>query len=227
MQITNNKNLFIITILTCLMLMPAYFSRTFAQEQKKQKIPYEVVEDPASDNSINESSAPHRTHRMALGVTIDPFPTVLSAVDRVFGLCVQPWFSVDNFKIRLDIARFRIPDDCVATRYFHRNNVNAFSLVFEYAFGANADGFLVGAGIGMWQDSVGHRYFNQSATAVRPFLLIEGGYIWKFHKNLYIEPCLALDVMLTRPKLSVYRFGYTPLPLAGEITLKFGMFIDI
>lgn len=227
MQIMKYTSPFIAAALACLMVPAMPAPGAFAQEERKQRIPYEVVEEAPAGSGIDESTAPHRTHRMALGVNIDPFPTVLSAVDREFGLSIQPWFGVDNLKIRLDIAHFRIPNDCVATRYFKRNNVNAFSLTFEYAFGAHFDGFIVGAGIGMWQDSVSHRYFNESATVVRPFVSIEGGYIWKFYKNLYIEPCLALDVMLTRRTLSVVWCRYTPLPVAGEITLKFGMYIDI
>lgn len=210
-----------------LVLVLAPWPGVHAAEEQKREIPYEVIEGPPPETAHDESTTRQRTHRMALGVNIDPFPTVLSAIDREFGLSVQPWFSVNNIRIRLDIAHFRVPDDCVATRYFHRNDVNTFALSFEYTFGKNFDGFLIGAGFGIWQDSVKHRYFNESATSIRPFISVEGGYIWKFHKNLYIEPCLALDIMLTREKLSVYWCGFSPLPVAGEITLKFGMYFDI
>ncbi|MBN1498343.1 MAG: hypothetical protein JXA07_16340 [Spirochaetes bacterium] len=213
----------VIAIMLVLVLAP--WSGAHAAEEQKQDIPYEVIERQSAETAYDESTA--RRHRMALGVNIDPFPTVLSAVDREFGLSIQPWFSVNNIRILLDIAHFRIPDDCVATRYFHKNDINTFALSFEYTFGKNFDGFLVGAGFGIWQDSVKHRYFNESATSIRPFISIKGGYIWKFHKNLYIEPCLSLDIMLAREKLSVFWSGFTPLPAAGEITLKFGMYFDI
>jgi hypothetical protein len=226
-------------ILAALMFMAAGLSGALAQEQPNQQIPYEVIDDATTDKNINQSTAPHKKHHMAIGVNIDPFPTILTAIESGFGLSLQPWFGVDQVKIRLDITHLKIPNDLVATKYFYLNNVNAFLIFIEYSFGKNFDGFVAGAGFGIWQNSVTQRDFKsvnsachynlikESASTVSPYISIEGGYIWKFYENLYIEPCLALDIMLTGQKMSLYGFHYKPLPVAGEITLKFGMYIDL
>lgn len=190
-----------------------------AQEKTDQKIPIEIIEE----------EIPERTqkHAMALGVNIDPFPTIISAVSRQFGLAIQPWFGIDHVKIRFDVAHMRMPDAIAGTKYFHKNNCNSFALVAEYMFGSNFDGFLVGAGIGVWQHAISHTYFNEGGHRTAPFFTIEGGYIWKFHKNLYLEPCIALDVILSQKRINIYGFTYKPIPIAGEITCKFGFFVDL
>lgn len=202
----------------CLFNQPA-----LGKENPDNKIPFEVIED----KSVGESPAPEQQRRLGLGVNLDFFPTVLSAVDGEFGLSIQPWFGIDRFKLRLNITHMRIPDSLVATRYFHKNSANTFSLVFEYCFGSNFDGFTVGGGVGVINNMVSHRYFNRKGNSITPFVTIEGGYIWRFYRNLYIEPCLALDVMVTGQKIKVWGFDYKPLPVTGEISLKFGINVDI
>jgi hypothetical protein len=194
-----------------------------AQGTAVKKIPFEIDDDR---NPADSMTQPAR-HRLGLGVNLDFFPTIVSVVDSEFGLSIQPWFGIDQFKIRLNIVHLRIPNSLVGTRYFYKNDANTFSLAVEYCFGNNFDGFTIGAGIGLWNNMVSHKYFNRKGSSFTPFLTIEGGYIWKFYNNLFIEPCLGLDVMLTGQKISIYGFGYKPLPVSGEITLKFGLNVDI
>ncbi len=199
-----------------------------AQDTTRKKIPFEIVEEgPPDDAGKTDSMAEPAGHRVALGVNLNFFPTVLSVIDGEFGLGIQPWFGIDQFKIRLDITHMRIPNSLAATRYFYKNDVNTFSLVVQYCFGKNFDGFSIGAGIGLWNNMVSHAFFNRKGSSIAPYLTIEGGYIWKFYNNLYIEPCLALDVMLTRQKIRIYGFEYKPFPVAGEIMLKFGINVDL
>ncbi len=193
------------------------------QDTPNKKMPFEVIDDKNGDDSIT----PSIQHHLALGINIDFFPTILSVVDSEFGLSIQPWFGIDQFKIRINIVHMRIPNSLVGTRYFYKNNANTFSLAVEYCFGKNFDGFTIGAGIGLWSNMVSNKIFNKQGSSIAPFLTIEGGYIWKFYNNLYIEPCLALDVMLTKQKIRMYGFEYKPLPVSGEITLKFGLNVDI
>jgi hypothetical protein len=120
-----------------------------------------------------------------------------------------------------------MPDSIAGTRYFYKNNINSFSLMAEYIFGDNFDGFFIGSGFGIWQNTISHKYLNGKGSCTMPLFTLEGGYIWKFYKNLYLEPCLALDIMLTRQTISIYRFTYKPLSIAGEITIKFGLYVDI
>ncbi|MBP7735058.1 MAG: hypothetical protein KA369_03720 [Spirochaetes bacterium] len=202
----------------CLFNQPA-----LGQENPNKKIPFEVIEDKTAGDSM----APAKQLRLGLGVNLDFFPTVLSAVDGEFGLSIQPWFGIDRFKLRLNITHMRIPESLVGTRYFHKNSANTFSLVLEYCFGSNFDGFTVGAGVGVCNNMVSHRYFNRKGNSIAPFVTIEGGYIWKFYNNLFIEPCLALDVMVTGQKIKVWGFNYKPLPVTGEISIKFGINVDI
>lgn len=196
-----------------------------AQDNKAQKIPYEVIEDSSAERLAD--TAPILTHRFCIGLSIDPFPMVLSAVDRQFGLGIQPWFGIDHVKIRLDISHFRVPNDIAGTRYFHKNNINTFGVSFEYFFSDNFEGFLIGGGFSFWANSISHKHINQRGSWIAPCISIEGGYVWRFHKNIFIEPCLALDIMLKHESVKILWFKYKALPVAGEITLKFGMHFDI
>ena len=209
-------------LLAAIIAMLAYLPAR-AQNTDNKKIPFEIDED----RTTAESTSRIGQHRLGLGINLDFFPTILSAVDREFGLSIQPWFGIDRFKVRLNITHMRIPDSLVGTRFFYKNTANTFSLAVEYCFGNNFDGFTLGAGIGVWNNMVNHRYLNRKGSSITPYLTLEGGYIWKFYNNLFIEPSLALDVMLTRQRISVYGFGFKPLPVSGEITLKFGINVDI
>jgi len=211
----------LITFLSALSaaFIAAGIAPALGQDAASKKIPFEIVDEKAPDSAAQ--------HHFGLGVNLDFFPTIVSLVDTEFGLSIQPWFGIDRFKIRLNIVHMRIPNSLAGTRYFYKNDVNAFSLAVEYCFGQNFDGFTIGAGIGVWHNMVSHTFFNKKGSSITPFLTLEGGYIWKFYNNLFIEPCLALDVMLTRQKISIYGSSYKPLPVSGEITLKFGLNVDI
>jgi hypothetical protein len=222
---TRKPGLFIIlTALTALVaaVLSVFMLPALAQENKK--IPFEIDDGRAAAEPLARQPA---QHRLGLGINLDFFPTIVSAVDGEFGLSIQPWFGIDQFKIRLNITHLRIPDSLVGSRFFYKNTANTFSLAVEYCFGNNFDGFTAGAGIGVWNNMVSHKYFNKKGISITPFLTLEGGYIWKFYNNLFIEPCLALDVMLTGQKIKIYGFGFKPLPVSGEITLKFGLNVDI
>jgi len=190
-----------------------------AQDKSDQKIPIQIVEEETHDHA--------QKHTLALGANIDPFPTIVSAASRSFGLGIQPWFGIDHFKIRFDVAHLRVPDAVSGTKYFYKYNCNSFALSAEYMFGNNFDGFLVGAGIGIWQNAISQKYFNERGHDTALFVTVEGGYIWQFYQNLYLEPCVALDIMLGQKTISVFGFTYKPLPVAGEITVKFGIYLDL
>ncbi|GEM_PF-827235 len=222
MSFTEKIKLFMCLSAVSAALIAAGGAPVLGQDTAGKKIPFEIVDDRPPDSASQPAQ-----HRLGLGVNLDFFPTIVSLVDTEFGLSIQPWFGIDRFKIRLNIVHMRIPNSLVGTRYFYKNDANAFSLAVEYCFGKNFDGFTIGAGIGVWNNMVSHKFFNKKGNSITPFLTLEGGYIWKFYHNLFIEPCLALDVMLTRQRISIYGSGYKPLPVAGEISLKFGLNVDI
>ncbi|OHD64987.1 MAG: hypothetical protein A2176_04335 [Spirochaetes bacterium RBG_13_51_14] len=196
-----------------------------AQDEAKRKIPFEIEE--RSPDEGTQPALSRSQHRMALGVAIDPFPTVISAVDRRFGLSVQPWFGIDNFKVRIDITHLRMPDALAGTRYFYKNDIDMGAVILEFFFSKNFEGFRIGSGFGIWDNSISHKYFTKKGGSISAFFTIGGGYVWKFYKTLYIEPCLALDILLSKETISIYGFKYRPLPLSGEISLKFGLYFDI
>jgi len=192
--------------------------QALAQEETRRTIPVEIEEADAH--------VP-RTYKAALGIAIDPFPVIMSAVDARFGLSVQPWFAIGYVKVRIDISHIRIPNAIAETKYFFKNEVNSAGIVGEGFFNKNFDGFKIGTGFGLCDTTISHRYFNKKGKSISAYWTIEGGYVWKFYKTLYIEPCLALNVMLSKNKISLYGFSYKQLPVLGEITLKFGLYFDI
>ncbi len=187
-------------------------------EPEKRKIPIEIEEADAH--------VP-RTHKAAIGIAIDPFPVIMSAVDARFGLSVQPWFGIGYVKVRIDISHIRIPNAIAGTKYFFKNEVNSAGIVGEGFFNKNFDGFKVGTGFGLWDTTVSHRYFSKRGKSISAYWTIEGGYVWRFYKTLYIEPCIALNVMLSKNTISLYCNSYKQFPVFGEITLKFGLYFDI
>ena len=75
----------------------------------------------------------------------------------------------------------------------------------EGFFNKNFDGFKIGTG-----SACGHNHQPPISTkrkSISAYWTIEGGYVWKFYKTLYIEPCLALNVMLSKNKISLYGFS--------------------
>ena len=215
---TSYRNLFIMLAMAASFCTPLALRAESQDEPEKRKIPVEI-EEP-------EVKVP-RTHKAAMGVAIDPFPIIMSAADSRFGLSVQPWFGIDYVKVRIDITHIRIPNAITGTKYFYKNEVNVAGIVAEGFFNKNFDGFRIGMGFGMWDTTISHRYFDKKGKSISAYWTVEGGYVWKFYKTLYIEPCLALDVPLSTNKISLYGFTYHQLPVFGEISLKFGLYFDI
>jgi hypothetical protein len=215
---TNLRAFFIMLALFALLCAGIAVPAAAQDEPAKRKIPVEI-EEP-------EVKVP-RTHMAALGVAIDPFPIIVSSVDGRFGLSVQPWFGIDYVKVRIDITHIRIPNAITGTKYFYKNELNIAGIVAEGFFNKNFDGFRIGTGFGVWDTTISHRYFNKKGKTISAYWTIEGGYVWKFYKTLYIEPCLALDVPLSENKIKLYGFTYRQLPVFGEISLKFGLYFDI
>jgi hypothetical protein len=215
---TTHRTMFVLLALLALFCAPSALKAAEKDEPEKRKIPVEI-EEP-------EVKVP-RTHKAAMGIAIDPFPIIMSAVDGRFGLSVQPWFGIDYIKVRIDITHVRIPNAITGTKYFYKNENNIAGIVAEGFFNKNFDGFRIGTGIGLWDTTISRRYFNKKGKSISAYWTIEGGYVWKFYKTLYIEPCLSLDVPLSQNRISLYGSTYRQLPVIGEISLKFGLYFDI
>jgi len=93
---------------------------------------------------------------MALGVNLDLFPTIASAVAGKAGYAPQVWLGIGHVRVRFVGAHMKLPDGLAFQKGFVRPTVTALALVFDYTFGPHFDGWWVGSGFELWQRSIGH-----------------------------------------------------------------------
>src|SRR5216110_437859 len=92
-----------------------------------------------------------RPRRLAVGVQLDLFPTVISAVAGHLGYAPQVWAGVDRVRLRLVGAHLEPPDALAfAPDGFRRPTTTVLAAVIDYTFGPRFDGFWVGAGFENW-----------------------------------------------------------------------------
>jgi hypothetical protein len=151
----------------------------------------------------------------------------MSAVEGQFGFAGQAWVGIDHLRIRMVGAHYYTPQFLIGDNGFKNQNTNTLAWIFDYVFGNHFDGWWVGTGFELWLNNIGHKGMSATADWNSAVWTVGGGYIWRFWKNLYIEPWAAMHVVMNQHDVNLGGYKYTPLQVTGEVSLKIGWFFDL
>lgn len=165
---------------------------------------------------------------MAIGVQLDLFPTVVSAINGRLGYAPQVWLGIDHARVRLIGAHFEPPDALAfADEGFENPTTTAFAVTIDYTFGEHFDGFWIGGGFELWQRTIEHRDVAQTATWSSTVATIGGGYIWRFAGNFFLDPWLGVHATLNPETVLLGPYEYEPTPIIASGSVKVGWFAEL
>jgi hypothetical protein len=165
---------------------------------------------------------------MALGFNVDLFPTVISAVNGKFGIAPQIWVGLEPVRLRLVGAHLEPPDALAfADSGFRHPTTTAFAAIVDYTTGPHFDGFWIGSGFEIWQQSIEHDGVVGTARWTSTVFTVGGGYIWRVWGNFFLDPWLAVHATMNPQTIELGAFSYKPSPVLADASLKVGWFADL
>lgn len=185
----------------------------------------DVLGAPRAESPIL-SAKPAR--KMALGLTVDALPIILSATRGEVGMSGQAWMAVEHVRFRLVGAKLSQPNWLAAKDGFRDQDTTVAAVICDYVFGDHFDEFWVGTGFELWSNSIGHGAApGERASWTNVVWTAGGGYIWRVIGNFYLEPWVAVHVTANEPKISLAGQTHHPVPVAAEASLKMGWFLEL
>jgi len=183
------------------------------------------VSAPAEASDSLPVAAPRA---MAIGVQLDLFPTVISAVNGELGYAPQVWLGIDHARVRVIGAHLEPPDALAfADDGFQNPTTTAFAVTIDYVFGDHFDGFWIGGGFELWQRTIEHRDVAETAAWSSTIATLGGGYIWRFAGNFFLDPWLGVHATLNPEPVSLGAYEYEPTPILVTASLKVGWFAEL
>ncbi|MFA9370759.1 MAG: hypothetical protein ACERIH_03535 [Labilibaculum antarcticum] len=162
------------------------------------------------------------TIKQTVGVAIDLLPPVLSASTGNFGYSAQLWYGYKKFRVRAVIAGFQMPNKLMGNDDFKDLKTTATALIFDCFKNNNFEGWWLGAGVEMWDNTISSKIDDKSYDFKDYVATAGSGYIIKLHKNFYIEPWAAVHYVVNNEKVLVGTTEYKTKTFQGEISLKVG-----
>lgn len=164
--------------------------------------------DKSSDSSV------------AIGVELDALPYITG------GYYGSLWVGHNHLRYRAVVAKVNTPDFMVEDG-FTNNEIQAYAVIVDYFFKPNFEKWWIGAGVEYWDGSIQSDASLETATYNQTVFTLGGGYVWKFHKNFYINPWIAFHARLTGDReVSVDEKVFEPAAFTPEASLKLGWYFS-
>ncbi len=162
------------------------------------------------------------TSKQTVGIAIDLLPPIMSATTGNFGYSAQLWYGYKKFRVRGVIAGFQMPNKLMGNDDFKDLKTTATALIFDCFRSNNFEGWWLGAGVEMWDNTISSKMDNKTYDFKDYVATAGSGYIIKLHKNFYIEPWAAVHYVMNNDKVLAGATEYKTKKFQGEVSLKVG-----
>lgn len=116
----------------------------------------------------------------------------------------QVWLGLGHARILFVGAHLEPPNAfAFAPSGFRRPTTTAFASIIDYTFGPSFDGWWLGSGVEVWQNSIEHVGVATNARWTSTVLTVGGGYIWRFAGNLFLDPWVGAHLVLNPQRISL------------------------
>ncbi|WP_430966738.1 hypothetical protein [Spongiimicrobium sp. 2-473A-2-J] len=158
----------------------------------------------------------NRTRKTAIGFELDAVPYIFQ------GYYGSLWVGHNHFRYRAVITKIDTPD-FILEDGFTNNEMKVYAAIVDYFFKPDFKGWWIGPGLEYWDASIQTDAKLETTEYNNTIFTLGGGYVWKFHKNFYLNPWVAGHLRIAGDKeVSVDQSTFeTPL-FIPEISVKLG-----
>lgn len=154
--------------------------------------------------------------KTTVGFELDAAPYIFQ------GYYGSVWVGHDHFRYRAVITKIETPD-FILEDGFTNNEMKVYAAIVDYFFKPDFKGWWIGPGLEYWDASIQTDAKLEIAEYNNTIFTLGGGYLWKFHKNFYLNPWAAVHLRIAGDKevrvdQSIYE---TPLVIP-EVSVKLG-----
>ena len=165
---------------------------------------------------VTNSFAQETSQRDAFGIELDAFPYLTG------GYYLSGWYAKNQFKLRGVYASVNVPEFAIK-QGFKDHSLSATAIILDYFPKPERKGAWYGAGLEFWSSEIKSKKENSSSKFENMVLTVGTGYVWYFHKHLYLNPWAALHLVASGDnKVQVGNDTYSPDIITGEVSLKLG-----
>ena len=151
-----------------------------------------------------------------IGVELDALPYITG------GYYGSVWVGHKQFRYRAVVAKTEVPEFYVEDG-FTNNEVQAYAAIVDYFFKPDFKGWWIGTGLEYWDSTIQTDAKLETAEYNNTVFTLGGGYVWKFHKNFYLNPWVAGHLRIAGDKdVSVDNSIFETPVFTPEISLKLG-----
>lgn len=158
------------------------------------------------------------THKptLTLGVEVDALPYLTG------GYYGSIWAGHNHVRYRAIITQVTTPSFMLEDG-FANNKIQCYTAVADYFFGRNFQKWWVGSGVEYWRGSIQSEQKLSTARYSNVILTAGGGYVWKFFRNFYINPWVAIHTRVAGDShVLVDGLRFHPARLTPEFSVKIG-----
>lgn len=156
----------------------------------------------------------------AIGFEVDALPYITG------GYYGSVWVGKNHMRYRAILTKIKVPE-FVLKDDFTNNEIQAYTLIADYFFKPNFEKWWVGAGLEYWQGKIQSEAKIETAKYNNTIFTVGGGYVWKFYRNFYLNPWVALHVKISGDsKVLVDNKIFEPSFITSEASLKIGWYFN-
>jgi hypothetical protein len=176
---------------------------------------------PAASNEAGLTPRDASTERsLALGLEVGVLPPLMSAI--AGGLGVSGQTGKDRWRLRLVGAHLRYPDALIGNDAFRQQEATVAALLIDRFLFPGFRGPWIGAGAELWSSSIGQQTGPARAGWTDAVLTVGVGYVWKFWRDLYLNPWAAAHWTTSSHAIALYGSTFMPRRLSAEVSPKVG-----
>ena len=151
-----------------------------------------------------------------VGFELDALPYIAN------GFYASIWYGRNQMRYRGVITKITTPE-FVLDDGFTNNDMYVYALITEYFFKPGFEGWWVGTGLEYWDAEIQTDAELETAEYENYIFTVGSGYAWKFHKNFYLNPWVAIHARIAGDsKVLVDSETFEPAVLIPEVSLKLG-----
>ncbi|MEX0288634.1 MAG: hypothetical protein AB3N14_05950 [Flavobacteriaceae bacterium] len=157
-----------------------------------------------------------QTRSTTVGFELDAVPYIFD------GYYASVWVGHNHLRYRAVITNIDTPD-FILEDGFTNNEIKVYAAIVDYFFKPDFKGWWIGPGLEYWDASIQTDAKLETAEYSNTIFTLGGGYVWKFHKNFYLNPWVAGHLRIAGDKeVRVDQSTFETPVLIPEISVKLG-----
>lgn len=167
--------------------------------------------------AFGQSSGPAKSSTpITVGAELDMFPYLTG------GYYGSLWVGSNHVRARGVITRATLPG-FVTEDGFEDNQIDVYAAIVDYFIHPDFQGLWIGGGIEYWNGNISLVDSPADAGYDNFIATLGVGYVWKFWKNLYLNPWAAVHVRVAGDdEVIVSNEQFNPRAVLPEASLKLG-----